>query len=64
MKSKLFKIETVDEFKERGGFIQRVDFKDAYKKFESFGKNFKDYRKKDLVNNLAKNPKILTRKSG
>lgn len=31
-----FKIESVEDFKKRGGIVKQVDFKDAYKRKELF----------------------------
>lgn len=58
-----FKIETVEEFKARGGKVKKVNFKNAHNKYSTFGRNFKDYRN-SMVNNLAKSVKTMTRKSG
>ena len=56
-----FKIESVEEFKARGGNVKRVDFTNAYDTFKRYGQNYKKYH--GMTNQeIAEAKRVLLRK--
>lgn len=49
-----FKIESVEEWKARGGNIQRVDFRDAYDQFHGFAGRVDSYQKNNMITTARK----------
>lgn len=56
-----FKIESVEEFKARGGSVKQVDFTNAYDTFKRYGQHYKKYH--GMTNQeIAELKRVLLRK--